>query len=440
AALGGVAGLAVAWGTLHAIVLLLPNDVSSALSFTLSPTAIGFAALLAMLTGLLFGLFPALHSTRPNLVSALRDGSGKTSATRSATRFRTSLVTAQIALSMALLVSAGLFIKSLTNVSRVSLGLDVNNLVTFRVSPVLNGYSGVRSQQVFARIESEVSSIPGVRGIVAARVQVIGGNNWDNGMNVQGFAKTLDTVGAPRVAIVNEAFTKKFKLGNDAVGKMVGEGDSLTHVIVGVVKDSRYSGVKQDMRPVYYVAYKQDTTAGSMSFYVRSSLPSATLMPEIRAAVAKVDRNLPVTGLKTMPQQIKDNVYLDRMISTLSAGFAALATLLAAIGLYGVLAYSVVQRTKEIGVRMALGADSSKILSMVLRSVAIMTAVGATIGAAAAWGIGRGAQSLLFGVQGRDPFVMVGAAVVLAIAAVLAGAIPAARAARVDPVQALRYE
>jgi len=472
AALGGVAGLAVAWGTLHAIVLLLPNDVSSALSFTLSPTAIGFAALLAMLTGLLFGLFPALHSTRPNLVSALRDGSGKTSATRSATRFRTSLVTAQIALSMALLVSAGLFIKSLTNVSRVSLGLDVNNLVTFRVSPVLNGYSGVRSQQVFARIESEVSSIPGVRGIVAARVHVIGGNNWDNGMNVQGFAKTLDTdvdayfnevspeffhtmgiplvagrefttgdaVGAPRVAIVNEAFTKKFKLGNDAVGKMVGEGDSLTHVIVGVVKDSRYSGVKQDMRPVYYVAYKQDTTAGSMSFYVRSSLPSATLMPEIRAAVAKVDRNLPVTGLKTMPQQIKDNVYLDRMISTLSAGFAALATLLAAIGLYGVLAYSVVQRTKEIGVRMALGADSSKILSMVLRSVAIMTAVGATIGAAAAWGIGRGAQSLLFGVQGRDPFVMVGAAVVLAIAAVLAGAIPAARAARVDPVQALRYE
>ena len=473
AVFGGVAGLAVAWGTLHAIVVLLPQNVSSTLSFTLSAPAIGFAGLLSVATGVLFGLFPALHSTRPDLVSALRDGSGKTSATRGAARFRTSLVTAQIALSMALLASAGLFIRSLDNVSRVSLGVDIDHLATFRIAPVLNGYSVDRSQQLYARIERELGALPGVRAVAAARVQVLGGNNWDNDVQVQGFpiapdvdldayfnavgpgffhdmGETLiagreftpsDALGAPRVAIVNETFTKKFKLGTNAVGKMMGRRqDGLTHVIVGVVKDSRYSGVKQDMRPVFFLPYKQDTTAGSMSFYVRSPLPPETLMPEIRAAMARLDRNLPVVGLKTMPQQIRDSVYLDRLISTLSAAFAALATLLAAIGLYGVLAYSVVQRTKEIGVRMALGADQSSVVGMVLRHVAAMTVIGAALGTVGAYAIGRGAQSLLFGMSGRDPLVTAAAAVVLALVALAAGSIPALRASRIDPVQALRYE
>jgi predicted permease len=472
AALGGLAGLAVAWATLHAIVAILPSTISSTLSFSLSGTAIGFAGLLSMATGLLFGLFPALHSTRPDLVTALRDGSGKTSATRAATRFRTSLVTAQIALSMALLVSAGLFIKSLQNISRVNLGIDVENLVTFGVEPVLNGYSGVQSQQMFGRMAREIGAIPGVRGVVAARVPVLAGNNWDNDVSVQGFAKTPDTdadgyfnavgpdffknmgvallggreftaadvSGAPRVAIVNEAFAKKFGLGANAVGKLMGEGDSLNRVIVGLVKDARYSGVKQEMRPVYYLPYMQDTTVGSLWFYVRSTVPAKTLMPEIRATLARIDRTLPIDGMKTMPQQIRDNVYLDRMISMLSAAFAALATLLAAIGLYGVLAYSVVQRTKEIGVRMALGANSSNIVTMVLRHVAVMTVVGAAIGAVGAYGIGRGAQSLLFGLNGRDPLVMAASAVLLALVAMAAGSLPAWRASKVDPVQALRYE
>jgi putative ABC transport system permease protein len=472
AVLGGLAGLIVAWGTLHAIVVLLPNRLASTLSFSLSGTAIAFAGLLSMATGLMFGLFPALHSTRPDLVTALRDGSGKTSATRAATRFRTSLVTAQIALSMALLVSAGLFIKSLANISRVNLGVDVENLVLFGVAPVLNGYSAVQSMQLFSRVERDVGAIPGVHGVVAARVQVLAGNNWDNDVSVQGFAKTPDTdvdsyynavgpsffvtmgvpllngreftaadvVGAPRVAIVNEAFAKKFGLGANAVGKLMGEGDSLNLVIVGLVKDSRYSDVKQAMLPVYFLPYKQDTTVGALTFYVRSTVPPQTLMPEIRAAVARIDRSLPIVGFRTMPQQIRDDLYLDRMISSLSAAFAALATLLAAIGLYGVLAYSVVQRTKEIGVRMALGANSSSIVAMVLRHVAVMTVVGAAIGAAAAYGIGRGAQSLLFGMNGRDPLVMSAAAVLLAFVAMVAGSLPAWRASKVDPVQALRYE
>jgi predicted permease len=303
-------------------------------------------------------------------------------------------------------------------------------------------------------------------------VPVLAGNNWDNGVSVEGFPKTPDTdadsyynavgpaffhtigepivsgrdftssdvLGAPRVVVVNETFAKKFGLGSNAVGKMMGAGDSLTHVIVGVVKDSHYSAVKQESRPVSFYPYKQDTTVGSMNFYVRSALDAAVLMPQIRAAAMTVDRTLPLVGLKTMSQQIRDNVYLDRMITTLTAGFAMLATLLAAIGLYGVLAYSVVQRTKEIGVRIALGADQGRIMIMVLRHVGIMTIVGAAIGAVGALVIGRAAQSLLYGVAGRDPLVLLAATISMAFVALAAGAIPARRAARIDPVNALKYE
>ena len=479
AVLGGLAGLVVAWATLRGLVLLLPADVAETLTFTLDGRAIVFAGLLSMATGLLFGLFPALHSTRPDLVSALRSGSGKTSATRGAARFRTSLVTAQIALSMALLASAGLFLQSLANVSRVNLGVDIDGLITFNVQPALNGYSGTRAQEIYSSIDRDVTAIPGVRAIAAARVPILAGNNWDNDVNVQGFPRTPDTdadayfnavspgffhtmgiplvsgreftagdaLGTPKVAIVNETFVKKFRLGSatSAVGKMIGVnvpmGDSLTHLIVGVVKDSHYSNVKQELRPVYYLAYRQDTSSmGYMSFYVRGALGGGVLMPQIRAAVTKVDRTLPVVGLKTMPQQIRDNVYLDRMITTLTAAFAGLATLLAAIGLYGVLAYSVVQRTKEIGVRIALGADPRTIIGMVLRHVGAMTLAGAVIGVLGALGIGRAAQSMLFGVQGRDPLVMLVAMVAMGAVALAAGSIPAWRAARVDPVKALKYE
>jgi len=249
-----------------------------------------------------------------------------------------------------------------------------------------------------------------------------------------------DVLHAPRVAVVNEMFVKKFNLGSDPVGKMIGEGDTLTHVIVGVVSDSRYSDVKQELRPVYFLPYKQDTTAGAMSFYVRSAVTPNVLLPRIRAAVTRVDPTLPILGLKTMPQQIREDVYLDRMITTLTAAFAALATLLAAIGLYGVLAYSVVQRTKEIGVRIALGADPRAIVVMVLRSVGTMTMAGALIGIVAAVGIGRATQSLLFGVNGSDPTVLLAAAIGLTVVAFAAGSIPAWRATRVDPVTAVKYE
>ena len=477
AVLGGMAGLAVAYATLRGIASLLPSTILTTISMSLSGTAVAFAGLLSMATGLLFGLFPALHSTRPDLVTTLRDNSGKTSSTRAAARFRTSLVTAQIALSMSLLVSAGLFIKSLARVSRVDLGINAEQVLTFHLSPELNGYTKPRSAQFFAQVEERLGALPGVRGVVAARVPLIADNNWDNPLNVQGFTKTPDTddsgnynavgpdffkilgiplrsgreftpadvSGAPKVAIVNEAFTKKFGLGNNAVGKMMGIGHTfndhdLDIQIVGVARDAKYSEVKETVKAEYFVPYKQDTTVGDLHFYVRTALPTQIVITQVRGIIAALDPNLPLEHFQPLPAQIRDNVYLDRMITMLSAAFAALATLLAAIGLYGVLTYSVVQRTREIGVRMALGAGSSRIVGMVLRQVALMTVVGATIGAAAAYAIGRGVSSLLYDMPGHDGLVMAGSVALLASVALVAGYLPAIRASRVDPMNALRYE
>jgi ABC-type antimicrobial peptide transport system permease subunit len=244
------------------------------------------------------------------------------------------------------------------------------------------------------------------------------------------------------VAIVNEAFAKKFGLGRDAVGKRMdfsGTGD-LKMEIVGLAKDARYSDVKQDVPPVFFTPWAQDSTTTALEFYVRTSLDPSQLMRTIPGVIAKLDPQLPVADLKSLPQQVKENVYLDRMISTLSAAFAALATLLAAVGLYGVLAYTVAQRTREIGVRMALGADAGRVRAMVLKQVGGMTLVGGAVGIVGALVLEKTARSLLFGLDGHDPGVVFGAAVVLALVALTAGYLPARRASQIHPMQALRYE
>jgi ABC-type antimicrobial peptide transport system permease subunit len=245
-----------------------------------------------------------------------------------------------------------------------------------------------------------------------------------------------------KVAIVNEAFARKFNLGRDAVGKRMrtGSGGALDTEIVGLVQDAKYSDVKRAMPPLYYRPYRQDDSIGAITFYVRSSLEPELLLPTIPRTIARLDANLPVENLRTMRTQVRENVFVDRLITTLSAAFADLATLLAAVGLYGVLAYTVAQRTREIGLRMALGADAGRVRNMVLRQVGWMTLAGGLVGVLAAVGLGRLAQSLLFEVQGHDPAVLAGAAVALAFVALGAGFIPAQRASRVDPMRALRYE
>jgi ABC-type antimicrobial peptide transport system permease subunit len=210
--------------------------------------------------------------------------------------------------------------------------------------------------------------------------------------------------------------------------------------IVGLVKNAKYSSVKDDVPPVFFVPYRQDKDVGSISFYVRTSLDPERFLANIPKVVATLDPNLPVEDLRTMPQQIRQNVFFDRLISVLSAAFAVLATLLAAVGLYGVLAYTVSQRTREIGLRMALGAAPGRVRAMILKQVGVMTLIGGTIGLAAAVGFGHLAQSLLFQLQGYDPVVLLGSAVALTIVALGAGFVPALRASQIEPMTALRYE
>ena len=472
--IGGVASLFVAHWTLTGIVALMPPNTSDMMSFSLNPTVIAFSGALAVLTGLFFGLFPALHSTRSDLISAIRAGAGQLTGGRAAARFRASLVTAQIALSMALLIISALFLKSLMNVSRAEIGIQVDQIATFFIVPERVGYDSARSAVLFNRVEEELAALPGVTSVTDGMVPLLRGNNWGNSVHAPSFPcgpdvdcgssynqvgthyfstfgvpllagrefTMADQRGAQRVAIVNEAFAKKFRLGADAVGRFIGDGenDSLNIQIVGLVPNIKYSQVKDSVPPVYYTAWRQDARSGELYFYVRSTLPPEQLLGTLRDLMKRLDPNLPVEELKTMPQQVKENVFLDRMISILSLAFALLATLLAGVGLYGVLSYSVQQRTREIGVRMALGADSGRVRALVLRQVGVMLAIGGVVGVAGALGLGRAARSLLYQLEGHDPVAFAVAIVLLACVALAAGVVPARRAALVDPMLALRYD
>jgi len=474
AVIGGVASLVVAKWTVGLINSFLPMDAAGVFTFRMDSTMLLFAAALSLGTGIVFGLFPALHSTRPDLISMIRANTGTLSGARSAGRFRSTLVTVQMGLAMTLLIMAGLFVKSLVNVSREELGIRIENVVTFGISPVLNGYSRPRAQALFTQLEEELAAQPGVIGVTAAIIPVLSGSSSGTGVTVEGFATTADTdinarynevgpgyfktmgatllagrdftasdvVGAPKVAVVNEAFARKFNLGTQPVGKHMATGgrdQPLDMEIVGFMKDAKNSEVRDPVPPMFFTPYRQDSS-GYMQFYVRGSGDPAILLRSIPGVVKRLDASLPVEELKTLEKQVKENVFLDRMISTLSAAFAVLATLLAAIGLYGVLAYTVAQRTREIGVRMALGANAGRVRTMVLKQVGIMTGIGGVVGIAAAIGLSKVAGTLLFGLQGNDPVAVGGAAGLLVVVALAAGGIPAMKAARTDPMQALRYE
>ena len=475
ATFGAVAGLFVARWTLDLIASIMPPDQSGLISFSLSPTMLTFAAAAAVITGIAFGLFPALHSTRPDLAATLKNQAGQPGGAKAARRFRTTLATVQIAMSMALLVPAGLFAKSLFNVSRVDLGLKTDHMVLFSLAPELNGYNTERTRQLFERIEDEIAAVPGVTSVAGAMVPVLAGDNWGNSLVVEGFEagpdtntsasfngvgpgffKTMsipllsgreftraDVAGAPKVAVVNQAFAKKFNLGANPIGKRFGLGGPNAKPdieIVGFVQDAKYSDVKRVVPPQYYLPYRQEERLGFGYFYIRTATPPEQMLQTIPQVMRKLDATLPIGDVKTMDQQIRENVTQDRIISTLSLAFAVLATVLAAIGLYGVLAYTVAQRTREFGLRMALGADGGAVRGLVMRQVGKMAVIGGVIGLAVAIGVGRLAKSLLFEMEGHDPFVLTAATIALALVAMGAGFMPAMRASKIDPMNALRYE
>ena len=472
--LGCVAGLPVAAATLHFVGSVMPPQASAIVGAGLSDAAILFAIGVSLATVLVFGLFPALAATRRPAVAVLNEQAGTQSGGRALSRFRGGLVTAQIAFSMVLLVLAGLFTQSLANIASVDLGLRPDTVATFSLSPALNGYEPERSREVIRQVEEELAALPGVTSVATAQIGVITGQIRFSNVSVQGFEaapdadtnanynvvgpgffRTLqipllsgrdfsdaDIAGRPRVAIVNETFANKFGLGVDVVGKRmaIGSGVPLDVEIVGLVRDAKYSDVKEEVPPQYFLSRLQEEERGYVNFYARTELEPEDVLSAMSRVVAEVDASLPVRWLSTLPSAIRDRLFLERLIGMLSSGFAALATLLAAVGLYGVLSYSVAQRTRELGLRQALGATPRQLRSMVLRQVGWMGLIGGVAGVVLSFISGRAAEAVLFGLTGYDPLVLAAATIILAAVVLAAGYLPARRASNTNPLEALRYE
>jgi len=470
-ALGAAGALAVGKATAVALLGSMPAEVARLFLFELNAPVLLFTMALGLGTALLFGLFPAHQSIR---AGAMSGASGRVSASRSAARFRTSLATAQIALATVLLAQAGLFITSLVNVGRQDVGIRRDGLIGFRLSPALIGYTPQRTMSLFDRIEEELRALPGVTSVTATTVPPLSDANQGQNVTVEGFDappdadvqarfgrtgtdyfRTLgipllagrefsraDASDAPRVAIVNEAFARKFELGSQVVGTRIGLGagaNVLDIEIVGLVADAKYSNVRQSAPPQFFLPYRQGGL-GSLTFYARVPGDARQLRSVIPALVARADPNLPIERLQTMDEQFLDAVAPTRLLATLATWFAGLATLLASVGLYATLAYTVAQRLREFGIRVALGARGADVRRLIFAQVGRMTLIGGMIGLAAAIGLGRLTGALLFEIEGDNPALIAGIAVTVAVVTFAAAALPARRAGRVNPVLALRAE
>ena len=473
-AFGGVASLGIATFLVRLIAGLLPAGIVTGLAPELSSTAMLFAAGASLVTVVVFGLAPAWRVSDANPALAMKAHAARSGGGRAAMRFRGVLTTAQIAFSMLLLVLAGLFTKSLVNVASENIGVDVDSLVSFSVTPRQNAYGPEQLADYYDRLEEALATQPGVLAVGSTALPLLGNFALRQPYTVEGFdiadpadataaiamvgtdyfgalgiplragrTFTKEDDGNPSVAIVNESFARRFNVGTE-VGKRVGFGASSTNFpleIVGIVADAKFTSVKSDIEPVIYLSrYQMAGGVQAMFYYLRAGVAPEALLATIPRVVAQIAPDVPVTNLRTMTTAVHDNVYVDRLLSMLSAGFAALATVLAGIGLYGVLAYNVTQRTRELGLRLALGAAPAGVRMLILKQVGVMALIGAGVGLAGAFGLGRVAETQLYGLSGRDPFVFGSSFAVLALVVLAASWVPAWRASRIAPTQALRYE
>jgi len=474
--LGGAGALLVSHLTISAMLAILPAD-GPVLQSVLDTRLFAFTLMLGLLTSVAFGLFPALHAVHTALGGGvnLNTHSARASGSRTAARFRTSMAVTQLALATGLLAVAGLLVVSLVNTLRLDLGIQREGLIAFGLSPSLNGYSPDNAATFFDRLDTELRAMPGVTSVTATTVPILAQSSWGNNVTVEGFEagagvntnastgrvgvdyfRTLgvtliagreftdaDTKGSPKVAVVNEAFARKFNLVDRVIGKRMalgaGTNKPLDIEIVGLVRDAKYDEVREPAPPQFVMPYRQ-ADIGSLTFYVRASDNTAAVLPAIAAVVRKLDANIPISNLRTMEEQIRYDTSGYRALTTMSSAFAGLAVVLAAIGLYAVLAYGIAQRLREIGIRIALGATPGDIRRLVLGQVGRISIVGVGIGAALAFGLGRLSQALLFGVEGTAPAIIFGAVVLALGVAFAAAVVPARRATLVQPVEVLKAE
>ena len=489
-ALGGALGLALAfWADKALMAIYLPSD-SGNLKISTAPDfrILLFTLAVTVVTGLVFGLAPALQSTRPDVGRTLKDQAGAVVGGGHG-RLRNALVVTQVALSLLLLIGAGLFLRSLKNLSNLGPGFSAERLVGFNIDPSLNGYTPQRINSFYQELTDNLGAIPGVKSVAVASMRIMEDNEWDSGLTAEGYSPTkpddhpqaymnqigpgyFATLGVPIVAgrdfrltdnrmikradatddfdttpttvMINEKFAQKFFAGRNPLGMHLGFGtDPGTHMdmeIIGVVKDIKYTNLRDEIPIQAYVPYMNSPYLGGMTIYVRTVGEPQQLMTSIRAKVREMDTNLPIYAIRTMETQISNSLSTERMIASLSTVFGFVATVLAIIGLYGVMSYSVAQRTREIGIRMALGAEQRKVIGMVMREVLLLIAIGVGIGVPAALLLTRIVKSQLYGLEAHDPWTVGLATGLLAMVACAAGYIPALRASRVDPMKALRYE
>jgi putative ABC transport system permease protein len=475
--IGGAVGLMVAAWTIQGLVASIPPSVGAlGLSVELDPRLLGFTLAIATLTGLLFGVAPAARATRVNLEATLREQGSSVSGGLSSVRFRKALVVSQIVLTTVLLVGAGLFARSLSNLNRLDLGLRADHLIAFSVAPELNGYSPERTIAFFDDLRQSVAALPGVRSVSAAELPILTDSDAGSNVTIEGYQAqdsedmevrhnrigpdyfatmgipliggreftVADAAGSAKVAIINETMARRFFANRNPIGShfAFGAGDRIRPdiEIVGVVKDSKHTTVREEKRPFAYLPYSQETNLGRITFYARTDQDVVSIAPSLRREVAQRDNNLPIYDLKTLRQQTNESLFADRFLTFLSICFGSLAAALAAIGLYGVMAYTVTRRMREIGIRIALGATQGRVAWLVLREVALLAGAGLLAGAPLAFALGRAAEALLFGVNAGDPLVFAAAGSLLTLVALFGGYLPARRAAKVDPMVALRRE
>jgi predicted permease len=480
--MGGVIGLLLGYLCRTA----LPHLVAKAWDYSdmevpFNWRVFAFTATITIGTGILFGILPAWTATRAEIGSALKQGAQTATRRRHAWSGK-GIVAFQIAVSTVLLIAAWLFLRTLINLNRVDPGFAVDHLVLFEIDAPNLRYPAPKDVALHARLEEALSGVPGVEGVTTSDAPLLVGMQMITGFHVEGtpevevsptpgemsklpraadvgtdFISVMkipmvagraftqqDTETSPKVAIINQALANLFFPHQNPIGKRFRAGpkekDSKWIEIVGVCADTRYDTLRNNPPPMHFGLYRQQSEMGGLTYIVRTPMKAEAIVPSLRAAVQHIDRNLPLLDIRTQQQQIDADLQQERIFASLSTAFGLLALSLACVGIYGVMAYTVAQRTNEIGIRLALGARRGQMRGMVLRESGWLAVAGVAIGTSVALGLGRLVESLLYGVKAADPLSVLGAALLLLAVALSSGWIPARRASRLEPMDALRHE